>query len=229
MKRIVQPEILDTLPPDAPRAIRSRQDLHRINFMMRNHVIMARALKANWPGSAPARLTELGAGDGFFFRRLVRQLAPRWPNVSATLLDLQKNVSPATLADFVALGWRPETLVTDVFDWPPATGSGGIVVANLFLHHFEDARLAELLRLISQRAELFVAVEPRRGVAGQFLARWLWAFGCNDVTRHDAAVSVRAGFCDNELGALWPDKKNWELSEHRTGLCSHIFIARKIR
>ena len=41
MNRIVQPELLDELPPDDPRAMRSRRDLRRINAWMRNHAIMA--------------------------------------------------------------------------------------------------------------------------------------------------------------------------------------------
>ena len=53
--------------------------------------------------------------------------------------------------------------------------------------------------------------------------------GCNAVTRHDAAVSVRAGFLGNELSALWPDQKNWQLTERRTGLFSHLFVAQKIQ
>lgn len=229
MKRIVEPELLDTLPPDNPRAVGSRRDLHRINAMMRNHVIMAEALGKHWPGAAPGRITELGAGDGCFLYRVAKRLAPRWPNVRATLLDLQKNVTPDTFANLTALGWRPEILVADVFDWPHTFELDGVVIANLFLHHFEPARLATLLGIISRRTELFVAIEPRRGEMPLFLTHCLWAFGCNDVTRHDAVVSVRAGFDGDELSALWPDHENWQLTENRTGLASHLFIARKIK
>ena len=45
MKRIVQPELLDSLPPGDPRAMRSRRDLRRVNAWMRNHAIMAGAAK----------------------------------------------------------------------------------------------------------------------------------------------------------------------------------------
>jgi hypothetical protein len=96
------------------------------------------------------------------------------------------------------------------------------------LHHFEEARLAELLCLISSRAKLFIALEPRRGAWPLFCSRWLWAIGCNHVTRHDAVVSVRAGFSGGELSSLWPEKKNWELTERPAGAFSHLFIARKI-
>jgi hypothetical protein len=102
------------------------------------------------------------------------------------------------------------------------------VITNLFLHHFEDARLAELLHIISRRAKLFIAIEPRRACWPLFCSRLLWIIGCNDVTRHDAAASVRAGFAGRELSALWPDRKNWRLTERRAGLFSHLFITQRI-
>jgi hypothetical protein len=76
--------------------------------------------------------------------------------------------------------------------------------------------------------KLFVAVEPRRARWPLFCSRLLWAIGCNDVTRHDAVVSVRAGFSRNELSSLWPDKQNWQLTEQSAGAFSHLFIARKM-
>jgi hypothetical protein len=97
----------------------------------------------------------------------------------------------------------------------------------LFLHHFEDVRLAELLRLVSLRAKLFIALEPHRAPWPLFCSRLLWAIGCNAVTRHDAVVSVRAGFSGNELSALWPDKNHWRLTEQRAGAFSQLFIAQK--
>jgi hypothetical protein len=227
MKRIVHPELLDTLPPADSRAIGSRRDLRRLNRLMRHHGIMAEALADHWKGFAPPQITEIGAGDGRFLQSVAQRIVPRWPNVQATLLDLQANATPETLAGFTTLGWRAETLVTDVFDWPEPSARVEIIVANLFLHHFETARLAELLGLVSQRAKLFIALEPRREAWPLFCSRQLWAIGCNRVTRHDAPVSVRAGFAGNELSALWPDWRGWRLTEQRAGTFSHLFIARK--
>ena len=226
MKRIVQSELLDTLPTADPRAVHSRRDLHRINGWMRSHAIMALALKKNWNGSAPGQITELGAGDGKFLLAVAPKISPVWPDVSVTLLDRQANVSVKTLNAFAALGWRAEVFITDVFDWPQTDSD--IVIANLFLHHFENASLAKLLHLISQRANLFIAVEPSRSSWPVFCSRLLWIIGCNDVTRHDAVVSVRAGFSGQELSSLWPDKQNWHLTEHPAGAFSHLFIAQKI-
>jgi hypothetical protein len=244
VKRIIQRELLDTLPFDAPRAVRSRRDLQRVNGWMRHPALMADALRNNWNGLAPRQITELGAGDGDFLLRVAQRLGsfgvPAWAGpgrlnaelpteiVNVTLLDLQKNVSAETLAGFGKLGWRAETVMADVFDWPQNSNAGDVVIANLFLHHFGDARLAELLRLISQRAKLFIALEPRRAPWPLVCSRLLWAIGCNDVTRHDAVVSVRAGFSGGELSALWPEQQHWRLTERRAGIFSHLFIAQKM-
>ncbi|MEI8288728.1 MAG: class I SAM-dependent methyltransferase [Verrucomicrobiota bacterium] len=223
MKRLVQAELLDALPPEDPRAIRSRRDLHRINWWMRNHVIMARALEKNLP-AAPKAIIELGAGDGNFLLRVAQRVGPRWPAVQATLLDLQENVSPQTLAAFAESGWHAQPVVADVFDWSPASAEP-VVIANLFLHHFEDGSLSALLRKISQNTSRFVAVEPHRFTRPSLIGQALRLIGCNAVTRHDAAASICAGFDGEELSALWPDKDNWRLTECRAGLFSHLFIA----
>ena len=239
MNRIVQSELLDTLPPDDPRAVRSRRDLRRVNAWMRNHVIMARALQGTLDRRTPAVLTDLGAGDGTFVLRVAQRLAASRATtlggagdpantVAATLLDMHGQVGAATLGALASLGWRARCVVADVLDWPRSPATGEVVIANLFLHHFKDRELVALLRMISQRASCFIAIEPRRAPLPLLCARLLGAIGCNDVTRHDAVVSVRGGFSGTELSALWPDKPNWQLAEHRAGAFSHLFIARKL-
>ncbi len=251
MNRLVQPELLDELPPDDPRAMWSRRDLRRINAWMRNHAIMARALRIQLNGRSGGRQTaaihpevgasgslpgaatpvlhiaDLGAGDGHFLLRVAKKVSARWPGVSVTLLDNRKVVSPATLSAFEPLGWRAEAVAVDVFDWLATAPGLDVVVANLFLHHFQDVRLAALLRAVASRTRVLVAIDPRRAPWPLFTCRWLWAIGCNSVTRYDAAISVRAGFSGRELSALWPADPGWELTERRTGFFSHLFVAQR--
>jgi len=222
MKRIVKPETLDTLPPDDPVALRSRRDLRRINAWMQNHKTMARVLAENL-AVAPRQITDLGAGDGNFLLQVAQ--ASRLRGLNATLLDLQKNVPAQTLAEFSKCGWRAEAVVADVFDWPQMETE--VVVANLFLHHFEDGELRELFRTIAARAKLFIAVEPHRFHFPFPCAQSLRLIGCGKITRHDAEASIAAGFVRKEISALWPDKTGWWLAERRAGLFSHLFVARK--
>ena len=224
MKRVVQSEFLDTLPPNDQRALRSRRDLRRVNVWMGNVGIMCRALKEHWPGT-PKNITELGAGDGNFLLRVAHRLNVQ--GVDAALLDIKKNVSAETLAAFSKLGWRAESVVADVFDWPE--GGAEIVVANLFIHHFEGAELGKLFEAVAGRAQVFIAVEPHRFHFPFPCAQMLRLIGCGPITLKDAETSIAAGFVRKEISALWPDQKNWRLTERRAGLFSHLFVAKKIK
>jgi hypothetical protein len=229
MERRVTPELLDELPPADPRAVRSRKDLERVNAWMGNSVTMARALRSCGNGRMARRLVELGAGDGRFLLRVARHLAAGWQGTSAVLLDRFQVVSPETCRDFKALGWHAEVLEADALDWLARQAAPGCdaMVANLFLHHFREAQLAGLLRAAASQTRVFVAVEPRRSEPALLFSGLLWLIGCNQVTRHDAPVSVRAGFAGNELSRLWPAGESWTLREVPAGWFSHLFIAHR--
>jgi hypothetical protein len=49
--------------------------------------------------------------------------------------------------------------------------------------------------------------------------------GCNDVTLHDARISIIAGFCGKELTRLWPADSGFQFEEREEGFASHVFAA----
>jgi hypothetical protein len=217
--RKLTPELLDLLPPDDPGAVASRRDLVRINWVMRQHGAMARALSA-FP--APAILADLGGGDGRFLLGVAKRLAKRWPGVRAVIADRQNIVADQTRAGFAKMGWTCENLTGDIFETLPRLAPD-IVIANLFLHHFEDAALARLFGTVAAQARGFVACEPRRNGFALLASRLVGVLGCNAVTRHDAVVSVEAGFKNHELSALWPS--GWKTAEHIAYPFTHLFAA----
>ena len=222
MSRIVKPEILDTLSPADPRAMRVRRDLRRLNFVMGNHGIMARTLRENIDG-IPARISEIGAGDGHFLLRVAQKLG--WQNVQAWLLDRQNASPPGIIADFSKINWRAEAVAADVFDWEnPAE----VVIANLFIHQFDDATLARLMHKVLERARLFIALEPHRFLFPYPCAWSTLLIGCSTITVRDAEASVRAGFINKEISGLLPDKSRWKLTERRAGLFGHLFVAKRL-
>jgi hypothetical protein len=144
-----------------------------------------------------------------------------------TLVDRQAQPHPDALRTLAAAGWKAEAARTDVFDWLRASGEVDAIFVNLFLHHFEDRALADLLQRAARLAPVFVACEPRRSHVALWGSRMLGLVGCNAVTRHDAVVSVRAGFAGRELSASWGREPGWALEERARGLFSHGFIARR--
>ncbi|HEX3719624.1 MAG TPA: methyltransferase domain-containing protein [Verrucomicrobiae bacterium] len=227
MNRLVAAEWLDELPPADRLAIGSRRDLRLLNFFMGNRAQMQNSLLKLFPEKPPRRLVELGAGDGTFLLGLARMLRRRWQGLEVTLVDRQPAISSAIRRGIEECGWTAKIATADVFDWLATERQFDCVITNLFLHHFSPAELARLLTLISGSTAGFVSCEPRRSTAGLFTGRLLWLIGCNSITRHDAPISVRAGFRAHELSALWP-RDGWQLRESRAGLFTHLFTAKKL-
>lgn len=219
MERVLEPEWLDELPPQDPRAVRSRADLRRVNWFMANAPILSRALR---PVKPHATIADLGSGDGRLMLRVARRLGVP---MDVTLVDQSPVVGTETLLEFESLGCKVRVAARDALSFL-SEETVDIVVVNLFLHHLSDADLAKLFSLTSQRARVLVACEPRRSALALAGCSLMWLIGCNDVTRHDARVSVRAGFSGKELSRLWPSR-GWRLEERAAPPFSHLFVARR--
>ncbi len=199
--RVVKSEILDHLPADDPEAMRSRRDLRRINALMGNERWVLRAIR-RFPDAAAKGIVEIGAGDGLLSCKLARI----FPAATVTACDLVAR--PAGLDDRVC--WRQGDVLAD--DGPPV---GGVLVANLFLHHFEGASLMALGKLCA-RYDVVIFNEPDRSALPHFLGALMWPL-INRVTRHDMHVSISAGFAKGELrGLLGLDEGVWQIRETST-------------
>ena len=199
--RIIETEWLDSLPSSDPRAERSRRDLRRVNTLMGNARHIAAALRPY--AREGMRVADLGAGDGSLMRAVQRRLPP----IETISVDKSDGV--------------------DVLDFLRESGPRlDAIVCNLFLHHLDGDLLSDVLALAAERAPLFVACEPRRARIALQASKMLWVLGANDVTRHDAVVSVRAGFTGQELSAAWPPG-DWQLEERMAWPFTHFFSARE--
>jgi SAM-dependent methyltransferase len=219
LRRRVEPELLDSLPHDDAAAMMSRQDLARINKVMGAQARMAERLRAL---PQPRTLVDLGSGDGRFLLGVARRLD--WYKVKLVVLDRQDIVSVKTRRAFNAIGWQCEVVTGDIFETLPRIESGAVITANLFLHHFDDPALEKLLRLAAEKCAAFIACEPRRAPSALFASKLVGLIGANAVTRHDAVVSVRAGFAGQELSQAWPEGP-WRKEEDWCFPFSHCFSA----
>jgi hypothetical protein len=222
-ERILEPEWLDELPDTEARAIASRRDLRRLNVFMNHAGLIARALRS-FP--QPKRILDIGAGDGSFTLRLAK--AAGWNKIDVVLLDRAATIPGSVCEGFRALGCNLTAVQSDVVQGFEQIGAVDCVMANLFLHHFAAPELTRLLGHVAACSCIFVACEPRRSALALGASRLVGLIGCNDVTRHDAVASVRAGFRGQEISAHWPARERWLLKEQVAGLFSHLFIAKKL-
>ena len=225
--RVLTPELLDSLPPDAPAAQASRRDLRRLHPILGQIGIWTGWLLENFPARPPASLADLGAGDGSLLGTVLLRAYPRGGHGARIFfVDRQPVVPESTLTHLRRCHWLPSVVATDVFSWAEDAPPMEAVLANLFLHHFTEPRIAGLFSALAPHTRSFAAAEPRRHRLAWWAARGLGLIGCHAVTRHDARVSVEAGFCGHELSALWP-ASGWTLGEKPAGLFTHFFTAQK--
>ncbi len=199
--RIVIPELLDHLPADDPEALRSRRDLRRINFLMGNERWVCRTL-TRFPTEANRGIVEIGAGDGI----LCDKLSLRFPRAPVAAYDLAPR--PTNLDTRVV--WHRG----DLFE-ATAPERGGVLVANLFLHHFEKTDLHTLGRWMGN-FDVLIFNEPDRSRTPHLLGRLLHPW-INRVTRHDMHVSIDAGFTAGEIATLLDlNLGKWQICETST-------------
>ena len=210
MQRILQAELLDSLPPDHPEALHNRRDLRVINRVMGNYRWFARILPTLLrPGES---VLELGAGDG----TLGGQLAARGIPVDGLDLWPRPPDWPA------AREWHRTDLRTFAeYERYP------VVAGNLIFHQFSDSELAELGAVLRRKARTIVACEPVRQRVSQVLLAVLGPLlGANAVTRHDGRVSVAAGFRRDELArALGLTEDVWSISWQETAIGALRMVA----
>jgi hypothetical protein len=201
LPRRLQPELLDLLPADDPRVRRCRRDLRLINGLMGNHRWLLRQL-ARHRGLLREGICELGAGDGAFLRRLHRQ----HPRVRLSGFDR----APRPVGLPREIEWHSGDVLERPADWP-----GGVLIANLFLHHLEDAKIESLGGRLDGVKLLLIGEGHRRPEVLR-RSRWLNPL-LGEVARHDMAVSLAAGFVAGELAALLGlSAREWDITEEST-------------
>ncbi len=210
--REVVPELLDALAHDDPRALRSRAELLFINALMGNHSWLRRGLIKQ--GLDHKQVLELGAGDGGLARRVWRKGLARPAQWSA--VDLAPR--PADWPE--GASWHQ----CDLFSMPRFP-EADVIVANLFLHHFQFQQLQAIGLRIPERCRVVIACEPARHRGHLLQGRLLSALvNFSQVTRHDMAVSIRAGFVGDELQEAL-GLTGWKTNVSSTVLGAYRFVA----
>lgn len=219
--RRLTPEILDTLPQDDPRALRSRRDLRMINAVLGGGRWLLKQIHTQLSADPKIRrVIECGAGDGILTRKIADMLAARHPDTSVIAVDLQPH--PRGWQQHPNVQWHQGDLLTADALFDHTT----LVVANLMLHHFTDKQLQSLGKTFSH-ARCALLSEPHRWKPWMRYA--LYPLGLNDVTRHDMKVSIESGFTDTELAdTLGFAAPEWEVSSRSTFRGLHQVVARRI-
>ena len=212
MQRRLEPELLDSLPPDHPDAIHSRRDLRLINRVMGNAPWFEQTLARHVRSGE--HVIELGSGTG--------ELAARLRTVTPFVDGIDRIPAPRSWP--ASAHWHQADIQTFT-GW----SAYPVVIGNLILHHFDNVALRALGEAFRPHARLLIFNETSR----KRLNQRVWSItaplcGANHVTRHDGRVSIAAGFLDDELPrSLGLDPAHWRWEISHTWLGAYRLIAER--
>ena len=195
--RVPSDEILDGhVPPDA--AEESLADIEWIHRALGGRAIVRRhlvPLLLSVPSPRPV-LLDLGAGSGHVGRALEAELSRRGRKL--VTIDLDRQLLHARLS---AAG---RSVAADALRLPLADRSVDVVSSTLFLHHFDAASVAALLRESARVARVaVVALDLTRHrvplAINAILARLAYR---SPITRLDGRASVLQAWTTPELRTL---------------------------
>lgn len=184
--RLIKPELLDHAPPEEARA--SLFDLTRINKNFGGHSVILKTLQRVVRPEDDFSLLDIGAASGDT-SRVIHAAYPRSRVISFDYNETNLGAAP-----------QPK-VIGDAFQLPFAPRSFDYVMCSLFLHHFDDARVVELLHSfysVARKALLICDLE-RSVVPYLFLPATQFLFRWHFLTVHDGKISVRASFKKAEL------------------------------
>jgi SAM-dependent methyltransferase len=187
--RVLQPEILDTLPWEEARA--SLADLVRINRRWGGYSSLRKLIDETIPAGEDFTLLDVGAASGDMGERFRQQR----PGAKVTSLDyLESHLTSCA-------GLR---VAGDAFALPFSPRSFDYVFCSQFLHHFSDADVVRLLAGFAKVARKRVLVLDlfRNPLPYVFISSTQRLLGWHPVTVHDGKISVEAAFRPRELAAL---------------------------
>ena len=188
-QRVIVPELLDHASPE--EAAKVLADLARVNRYFGGHRILRKILRGLAGPDEVFSVLDVGAASG----DISAAVRSRYPRATVVSLDRQ---------EFHLGDAAPPKVVGDAFQLPFAPASFDFVFSSLFLHHFTNDQIVELLATFQRLARRAVlAIDLERGPwAHRFLPATQWLFDWDRIFVHDGIISVQAAFKREELLTL---------------------------
>jgi 2-polyprenyl-3-methyl-5-hydroxy-6-metoxy-1,4-benzoquinol methylase len=144
----------------------------------------------------PLHVLDVGAGDGSLAVSASRWARSQGLEVRFTCVDMDRSAAERA-KEIIPAGSDVRFLHGDVFDM--SGRDYDCVTASMFLHHFPDERLQEVVLHLAGLARGSVFINDLHRSWPTYLVAWLMSRAFDSVVRHDATLSVARGFRRQEL------------------------------
>jgi 2-polyprenyl-3-methyl-5-hydroxy-6-metoxy-1,4-benzoquinol methylase len=196
-------EVMDDFELKGEELAKTLRDLDKVNKWLGGNQITLKGIKKiiskTSPGK-PVRIVDVGCGNGMMLRQVAEY--GRKNNVNLELLGIDANPYAIEIAEGLAKDY-PEIKfeAINIFSTSFAEKKYDIVLCTLTLHHFEDTKIEQLLKVFLESARLGIVINDlQRSRAAYYLFQAFCAvFIHNEIAREDGLTSILRGFRKSDL------------------------------
>ncbi len=201
--RSKQAEIMDDLDFGGSEMSALLKDLAFVNRWLGGNSITWNGVKKLIRPGASLRVLDMGCGDGAQLRYLAVRADDYRTDMDFTGVDANGNIleeARAMSRDFGRIHYRK----LDVFSEELDLSETDVVLCTLFLHHFSNERIIELLLKVMSQVKVGVVVNDlhRSPLAFGLYRIFSRIFLKTKTAKHDGLVSIARGFRRKEIQAM---------------------------
>lgn len=203
--RSTQAELMDDISLSEQLLRDALGDIRLVNRVLGGDSISLEALKPflQTGREGPLHILDVGCGNGEFLRNLAGYCRKNQANVQ--LLGWDMNPRSLELGRQLSSGFGEIRFEQkDILQHPALPEKDMVVICNLFLHHFTDLQVLDILKgWLGQGCQAIVINDLQRNPIAYYLFRFFGViFMKSPIARHDGLVSIQRGFARRELEAF---------------------------
>jgi len=199
LKKVSQPELMDDFSIQDERIDLALRELRLINYFLGGNTGSKCGVLKMISGLPNDKIYLLDAGSGS--SDVLDDLKKKHKSVQVISLDRNKRV-----CNFIKKNnnFKPMIVCADAINLPFKKKSIDIIHASLFLHHFDNESLKNILRNFFEVAKQGIVINDLRRSLLAFLGIKILTliFSRSELVKSDAPTSVRKGFVKSELTDL---------------------------
>jgi 2-polyprenyl-3-methyl-5-hydroxy-6-metoxy-1,4-benzoquinol methylase len=204
-QRVNKMEIMDDFSIDSPVLHDTLNKLSLINRWLGGDAVTIDGLKKlliNHPKSKKITILDLGCGSGETLRDVARFGKNSGYSFDLVGIDANKNVVEYA-QNLAGKNENIKFLKCNIFSEEFKHLEYDLVICSLFLHHFEEVQLTDILSAILAKTSIGILVNDlHRNSIAYFLFKSLSLFISNEMVVEDGLTSIRRGFKYDELKQL---------------------------
>jgi 2-polyprenyl-3-methyl-5-hydroxy-6-metoxy-1,4-benzoquinol methylase len=196
------PELMDGDDIPADDLFQNYRELHSVNKWLGGYRITLKGISALLDArNRKYSVLDVGCGGGDMLNEVLKWSRRKNLQLQLTGIDLSEAAIQYSEKNVPEIRWIQQ----DVFDHLKSGIRYDVITSTLFMHHFTDEKIAELLKLMITSAAIGVLINDlqRHPLAYQSI-RWLTHFFSKSyLVKHDAPMSVLRGFKKEEWESIF--------------------------